>query len=219
MSSASELHLELLDDKQKDIYRRLTRIAKNRYLVGGTALSLQMGHRYSYDFDSFSDMRNTPRFFSMVSKLFPIGTLIHRDEDEYTFITKTGVKMTFFCYPYDVSPYCINIKPITILSVGGVAIAKAFAIGQRNRWRDYLDMYAILSRTNITLSWIALHADKTYSNEFNMKLFLGQLLYTKDIGPEEKRATELVDEKVTVKKLLDFFKIKIREYLSTSSKS
>ncbi|MBI4252806.1 nucleotidyl transferase AbiEii/AbiGii toxin family protein [Candidatus Uhrbacteria bacterium] len=213
MSKQLALHLELLDEAQKKIFSSLFQIAPHRYLVGGTALSLQMGHRYSYDFDIFSTLQNTPRLFHRVSKLFPIGTLFIRNEDEYTFLTKTGVKMTFFCYPYDMTPYAIRMRPITLLSIGGVAIAKAFAIGQRNRWRDYLDLYAILSRTDVTLPWMITHAKKTYGNEFSEKLFFGQLLYTKDIRPEDKKATQLVDENITISKLHAFFKKQIKEYI------
>lgn len=218
MSKKLAIHLELLDKEQKKIFANLEHISTQRYLVGGTALTLQMGHRYSYDFDVFSTLRNTPQLFRKVSKLFPVGTPFVRNEDEYTFLTKTGVKMTFFCYPYDMTPYFVSTKPITLLSIGGVAVSKAFAVGQRNRWRDYLDLYAILSRTDTTLSWIINNAKKTYKNYFNEKLFLGQLLYTKDIRPEDKRVTQLIDESVTIRKLVNFFKSRIKEYLNETAR-
>ena len=49
----SLIHLDILDDKRKETFLRL-RIFKNKgYLSGGTALSLQIKHRRSFDFDIF----------------------------------------------------------------------------------------------------------------------------------------------------------------------
>ena len=49
------LHIEILPDEQKELFELLSRQEwlKSFYLVGGTALALQLGHRKSLDFDFF----------------------------------------------------------------------------------------------------------------------------------------------------------------------
>lgn len=48
------LHTDILSQEQKKLVK-LLRVAKKRsfYLVGGTAISLHIGHRKSIDFDLF----------------------------------------------------------------------------------------------------------------------------------------------------------------------
>ena len=48
------MHDEVLTKEQKDILPLIAEFKKEFYLVGGTAIALQIGHRYSIDFDLFS---------------------------------------------------------------------------------------------------------------------------------------------------------------------
>ena len=55
----SQLHLTILPNNQRRVWHQLIgsahRLNTHRlYLAGGTALSLQLGHRLSYDFDFFT---------------------------------------------------------------------------------------------------------------------------------------------------------------------
>ena len=52
------MHLEILDERCIHLVRELAEIPETTcfYLAGGTALSLQLGLRKSYDFDFFAGM-------------------------------------------------------------------------------------------------------------------------------------------------------------------
>lgn len=80
-----------------------------------------------------------------------------------------------------------------------LAAMKAFAIGQRNKWKDYVDMYFIL-REYHTLAEIIQRTEKLFGNEFNAKLFRQQLSYFDDIDYREavtfKPGFEVPDEEV-----------------------
>ena len=62
-----------------------------------------------------------------------------------------------------------------------IATDKAFTVGRRNVWRDYVDFYFLLSQSGITIQSIITDAQKRFGNEFAPKLFLEQLVYTDDI--------------------------------------
>ena len=53
----SKLHQEVLSDEQKKLLPLIRVFYDKFYLVGGTAIALQLGHRRSIDFDLFSSQK------------------------------------------------------------------------------------------------------------------------------------------------------------------
>ena len=76
---------------------------------------------------------------------------------------------------------------------------KAFALGQRAKWKDYVDMYFIM-RDFHSLDDIAHEAERLFAPEFNAKLFRSQLSYFDDINYREavtfKPGFEVPDDKI-----------------------
>ena len=68
---------------------------------------------------------------------------------------------------------------------GGVladlASNKAFTIGKRGIWRDYVDVFFLLKFKLVSLDQVIEEANKRFEDQFSAKLFLEQLVYTKDI--------------------------------------
>lgn len=56
---------------------------------------------------------------------------------------------------------------------------KAFALGGRAKWKDYVDLYFIL-KSFLSLDEITSEAEKIFGNFFSAKLFKEQLAYFKD---------------------------------------
>lgn len=83
---------------------------------------------------------------------------------------------------------------------------KAFVLGGRNKWKDYVDMYFIL-KDYYKISNIIKEARKNFGSEFNEKLFRTQLSYFKDINYTEKviymKGFEIEDEEIK-KTLINF---------------
>jgi len=62
---------------------------------------------------------------------------------------------------------------------------KAFALGRRAKWKDYVDLYFIM-KANHTISQITAKGVEIFGNEFNEKIFRTQLAYFEDIDYSEE---------------------------------
>jgi len=94
----------------------------------------------------------------------------------------------------------------------GIAVAKAYTLGRRGSWRDYVDLYFILKSKTASLKEIIEGARKIYGGIFSEKLFLSQLIYTEDIIKTEVTETKFLGEKVTLKQVESYFKKEIDNY-------
>ena len=61
---------------------------------------------------------------------------------------------------------------------------KAFALGRRAKWKDYVDLYFILHHY-YTIQEICKEAKKIFNQQFSEKLFRQQLAFHKDIDYTE----------------------------------
>jgi hypothetical protein len=61
---------------------------------------------------------------------------------------------------------------------------KAFALGRRAKWKDYVDLYFLL-RDCFTLDQISQKADVLFGQMFSAKLFRAQLSFHNDIDYSE----------------------------------
>ncbi|MFH1326481.1 MAG: nucleotidyl transferase AbiEii/AbiGii toxin family protein [Candidatus Falkowbacteria bacterium] len=211
-----KIHIDLLDKKRQKIFTKLSVFSKYGYLAGGTALSLQIGHRISYDFDIFCPHEISHSLKLAVKKHLAVKKILINTTDELTFLTKADVKVSFIYYPFKIKHNLMsNAKtPIKLLSIKGIAASKAYTLGRRGKWRDYLDLYFILKNKYIELPAIIKQAKNIYKNFFNEKLFLSQLLYTDDISDSDIQEANLLKEKVNVSRVKKFFSQQIKEYVN-----
>ena len=113
--------------------------------------------------------------------------------------------MTFFRYEYQVEHVKKLDDIITMPDPIGIAAMKAFALGRRSKWKDYVDLYFILQHHS--LKEIVEKAYKYYSvGEFDEKLFRIQLAYHSDISyiePVEYMPGFSVDNSTVKEKLVE----------------
>lgn len=179
------MHTEVLTAEQKELLPIVRKFKSNFGLVGGTALTLHIGHRESIDFDLFSpkefqNIKIRQVFFRAGKKI----QVLRNSTGEFTFVVDK-VRMTFFYFPYSIE-YSESFEDIVKLpSLLTLAAMKAFALGQRSKWKDYVDMYFIM-RDFLSLEEITQKAEKLFSAEFNAKLFRQQLSYFQDIDYREE---------------------------------
>ena len=200
------LHKEVLTKKQKELLSLLELFSKDFGLVGGTAIALYIGHRRSIDFDLFTNEEfKNEDILNKISKSFKIDMVVVNNPEELTVIIK-GVRFTFFRYLHkiDFSKKLDNIVKFPDLLT--LAAMKAFTLGMRAKWKDYIDLYFIL-KNYYRIGQIIKKAQKIFGNKFNEKLFRSQLAYFKDIDYQEKiiylKGYE-TDDKVIKKELIDF---------------
>ena len=208
------LHLEILDDKRREIFNRLSHFKSLGYLAGGTALALQIGHRVSYDFDIFCQEKIKTSLPVKVRDKMSIAKILINNSDEFTFLTEADIKISFIYYPFKLDNLIIEDKdlPIRLLSPLGVAVSKSYALNRRNAWRDYLDIYYVVKNGLTSLDDIIRQAQKIYKDLFNEKLFLAQLVYTDDIANAEIVETRLLNEDVALKEVKAYFQQAVDDY-------
>lgn len=178
------LHLEIFSPEQRVLLPFLKKFGKKYGLVGGTAIALQLGHRRSIDFDLFTEKEFTGISLEReVRKTIKITHVLKNKESEFTFITG-AVKVTFFSYPFPIG-YSVKLNnTIKLPDVLTIAAMKAFALGRRAKWKDYVDLYFIL-KDRYSIDEIVAKGKKIFGSEFNDKIFRTQLSYFDDINYAE----------------------------------
>lgn len=179
------MHKEILTEEQIKLLPLLRKFSKNFGLVGGTAIGLQIGHRRSVDFDMFSHKPfSNAAIRRKITQTHIIQKTFKDETDQYTFFIK-DVQLTFFHYPYEITyPKKLDdyLKMPNLITL---AAMKAFALGQRNKWKDYVDLYFII-KGYFSVRDISLKAKQLFAGEFNERIFRNQLAYFADISYAEE---------------------------------
>jgi len=179
------MHKEILTRNQSELLPLLEDFSKNFGLVGGTAIALHIGHRRSVDFDLFSDKKfNNQSIVRKIERTMKIDKIIVNKLDELTFTLK-GVKFTFFNYPYKISYSKRLGSRIKLPDLLTLTAMKAFALGMRAKWKDYVDLYFVI-KNYYSIGEISKKCEKIFGSHFNEKLFREQLVYFKGINYSEE---------------------------------
>lgn len=178
------MHSEILSDRQSELLPLLAQFRREYYLVGGTAIALYLGHRRSIDFDLFkSSAINHKRNLDRISAM-PFPHIVTRRVAEQMNLIVNDVKLTFFQYPFPVEP-TVRFEPYFRLpSLLQLAAMKAYALGRRSKWKDYVDLYFLL-RDHFTIADITDCATQLFGELFSEKMFRSQLCYFDDIDYTE----------------------------------
>lgn len=200
------MHKEILTPKQAELLPLVESFSRKFGLVGGTAIALQIGHRRSLDFDLFTeDEFKNQSILNRISRTLKVESIIVNKLDELTLIIE-GVKFTFFHYPYKIH-YSERLRGVIKMpDLATLAAMKAFALGQRSKWKDYVDLYFIIKNYH-GINEITKRGKDLFGAMFNEKLLRSQMAYFDDIDYAEEveflSGFEVEDE-VIKKKLVDF---------------
>ena len=178
------MHSEILNDKQTELLPFLAQLRREYYLVGGTAIALYLGHRRSIDFDLFkpSAINHKRNLDKLATTGIPF-TVIRRVEEQMNLVIN-DVKLTFFQYPFPIEPTVKYENWFRLPSLLQLAAMKAYALGRRSKWKDYVDLYFLL-RDHFTLADICAEATRIFGELFSEKMFRSQLCYFEDIDYNE----------------------------------
>jgi hypothetical protein len=120
------------------------------------------------------------------------------------------VKVTFLHYSFPLIYPLKKDDSIKIADIKEISLMKAYTLGRRQSFKDYVDLYTVVSKDLITLKLIVENAKNKYEEVFNDRVFLEQLVYIDDI---EDEPIQWIDKSVSIEEILDFFEKKIKEYL------
>lgn len=187
-------------------------------LVGGTALSLQIGHRQSEDLDFIFDGEKIPTtsIKREIAKHFPNYRLIREDKNYQLDFLIGQVRITFFSsgavqIPFRVKDYSEKYKKINIASVRIIAVLKMATLAQRNTLRDYYDLYFIAKHV-IPFGQIIDMSKKMLPNIAPIT-YTETIIYTADI-PENSIENHLFPKEVITKEEISAFFIEELRKLS-----
>ncbi|MBI2426709.1 MAG: nucleotidyl transferase AbiEii/AbiGii toxin family protein [Candidatus Kerfeldbacteria bacterium] len=200
------MHKEILTDEQIELLPLLKKFSKQFGLVGGTAIALHLGHRRSVDFDLFTDKKfSNASVRRVLTTNVKIDSVIRDEVGQYT-LSAYGVRFTFFEYPFPISYSHRFQSTIRLPNLLTLAAMKAFALGRRAKWKDYVDLYFIM-KDHHGLEEIIQKAKKLFKQEFNEKIFRIQLAYFADMNYSEEvifLPGFEVDDRVIMKELVKF---------------
>ncbi|MEO8230761.1 MAG: nucleotidyl transferase AbiEii/AbiGii toxin family protein [Ignavibacteriota bacterium] len=180
------MHTEILTKNQLQLLPLLKDFSKDYILVGGTAIALYLGHRYSIDFDLFTSkviQRKSIKNY-LIKNRHNLNQLIKEEADQIHFIINE-VKITFFQYPFSINETVDFEGIIKIPTLINLAAMKVFALGGRGKWKDYVDIYFLL-KNHFSLQDIIARAEGLFGDVFNDKLFREQLTFFDDINYDEE---------------------------------
>jgi len=195
------MHLDILNSNQKELLPYLKSFNRNFYLVGGTAIALHLGHRRSIDFDLFTQSHLVKHRIKSKLNLIPFKQVPTFEDIDQLHLNIHHVKMTFFSFPYDIKHPVKIGSHITMPDLLTLASMKAFALGRRSKWKDYVDLFFIL-KAHFSIKEICREAEINFPSQFSEKLFRQQLAFHKDIDHSEQ--IEYIIPEIPAKEIKEF---------------
>lgn len=210
------LHKETVSPLLLDVLKRLQSFpeTKDFVLVGGTALSLQLGHRKSVDIDLFTagefpsetlpDFLRENNFSFSQQNRFKGGLLGHIG----------NIKVDFIRHGYPWLKPWIEEEGIRMASLEDIAAMKLNAIsGSGNRLKDYVDicfLSVVMSLTEMLSSYQLKYPD------VNAVMALKSLCYFEDIdfSPEIDYMKKGIDWTAIQERLLEMVKNPDKRFVS-----
>ena len=202
------MHKEILTKEQIQMLPLIKSFSKNFGLVGGTAIALHIGHRGSLDFGMFSlKPFGNVQLRQKIADQIRIDQVLVNRQREFTAIVR-GVKVTFYHYSFPITftkKFGYEIRMPDLLTL---AAMKAYALGMREKWKDYADLYFII-KDYFSVEQITEKAKEIFKEEFNGNGFRNQLAYFDDINYSEKIVwmPGFETEEKTIKEALEKFSV------------
>jgi hypothetical protein len=204
-------HLEILPPAQRKLWTELSTVPPYFVLYGGTAISLQIGHRESKDFDFFADRELALGWEGSITFLKD-ATVVERAPNTLSVRVQRNNEdalVSFFGVPRlkRVEDTLIaSGNRIRVASLIDLAASKMKVIQQRAEKKDYSDIDAILRRSTVTLEAALVAARDVYGSQFNPLPTLKALTFFEDgdlpdLPGDVKRRLAKTAARVDVKRL------------------
>lgn len=165
------LHKETVSTEMWELLQKLMKdeMLKDFNLVGGTALSLQIGHRLSIDIDLFTTKDfDINEMLDHLKKLYPLKV---RDMDKNTLMIDIGnVKVDILSHKYDWQRPIQTVEHVRLASLQDIGAMKLHAIFQSGtRVKDFVDMYFLLDKHPLK-DYLATY-EKKYSSNAGLAIY------------------------------------------------
>jgi predicted nucleotidyltransferase component of viral defense system len=179
------------------------------YLVGGTALALQMGHRFSVDLDLFTHLPYDKEvLFDNLKQNFDMTIEFSNNVITIGYINE--VKIDLVNVRYTPQYPMLTIEGVRMLDIRDIAAMKLNAIAQRGNKKDFYDMYFLFK--SITLADMLTDFETKFKTQ-NSYQVLKSLTYFADA--DEFSDPIVFDKKLTWDKVKTSISKTVNSFLTT----
>jgi hypothetical protein len=190
------LQKQAVSPKLLGLLEQLQRIPllKDFSLVGGTALSLQLGHRVSIDLDLFTTLEfDETKLIEELEKKFKETLLVLSSSKNTINCVISDIKVDLLRHGYSYVEGIIVEEGIRMLALSDIAAMKLNAItGNGSRIKDFIDIYFLLEIFSLEQLFSFYKKKYTQRDIYHVKK---SLIYFNDIVPESWSNVQLVKNK------------------------
>jgi predicted nucleotidyltransferase component of viral defense system len=181
---------DLLKELQK------SRVFENYFLVGGTALSLQLGHRVSDGIDLFTRIDiNKDEIFDFLNKNYAGRYQISNIQSIILQIVIDDIKVDFVKYDYDLIEEVKTGEGIKYLGKKDISAMKLMAVANRgDQAKDFIDIFYLLQE--ISLNAMFDYYRKKY-NQNDINAIKRSLVYFDDVTDSNWASVKLLHDKLS----------------------
>ena len=214
------MYWNIFDKGRYELLKKISEVVSidNCYMVGGTALSLQLGLRESYDFDFC--VKNEFNNEILLEELKSIGNVeVIQNQKGTCDVLLNGVQVSFFYYPNKVLAdftKAEEIPQLNIASVLDIAVMKIVAIGGRGAKKDFFDLYNIIEKCNIATSELVNGLMQKCGDNVNYVNIIMGLSYFEDAEDEILPNTFVTYNWEDIKKFFLEFQKEVQENLENN---
>lgn len=193
---------------------------KNYYLVGGTALALQLQNRLSEDIDFMSwntHKKQKPEvdWVKIEKELSEIGSIDAReiwDFDHVEFVV-SGVKISFYASSKmtPITSPVLYKNNLQLADIMAIAAMKMEVLMRRTNFRDYYDIYSILVN-GYDFKEIIIKATIYSGHLLSTKNLLAMLLDSKRFRVDSNFALLEPIYQITALEIEEYIKVQIRSF-------
>ena len=211
------MYWNIFDKSRYKLLKKISEVISidDYYMIGGTALSLQIGLRESYDFDFCvkGEFNNEV----LLEELKSVGNVeVIQNQKGTCDVLLNGVQVSFFYYPNKVLKDFVKpeeMPKLKIASVLDIAIMKVVAIGGRGAKKDFFDLYNIIKKCNITVDELVNGLVQKCGNNVNYLNIIMGLSYFEDAEDEVLPNTFVPYNWEDIKKFFIEFQRKVQKCL------
>ena len=189
-----QLFWNTISNSMRDVLEGFMRssLASNFYLAGGTALSLQIGHRLSVDLDLFSATEDIPSIRNIIEKELGSFQFNLADSSWGNLVyLVNGVRVGFYGYGYALVSPLEEVENIRLASIEDIALMKFDALLVRASRKDFYDLYFICQQ--ISLKKLSALSTKKYPSVRDFEVQVAKRLVFFDNAEEETNPVLLTE--------------------------
>jgi hypothetical protein len=186
-------------------------IFKDYFLVGGTSLALQIGHRRSDDIDLFTQKDIDKEIIgAYLFSNFENKFLVINSQNTIYQVIIDDIKVDFVKHPYNLVEAVKEDEGIRYLGKKDIAAMKLRAIeNSGNRAKDFIDIYYLLNSMTLENMFDYYKLKYSVDDIFSAKRSLG---YFDDVPNESWKEVKTINDKISAAMIKKIIIEKIIEY-------